>query len=319
VRLSCWVVATFLGLSPGVAMASQQTIKELGHRTELSEDEDWSSSDDILVKDTTVILTNGHRLKWRIAGNLTIDGSLKIISFVNPVAPSSTPPNGTPGVAGQPFNPGPGTEGCGLSCPGRPGGAGGAGGDGKPGITGASGGSVVLVVGGSASGNLELSLPGAPGGNGSNGGQGGPGGTGQQGGRAEPNRVLGGIAVGCKSGPGPGGNGGTGGPGGAAGAGGNGGAGGDATIVIARPQPSFSIKYSAPGGRRGNTGQPGPGGPGGLSGFGGRGAVGCEGRENERRGSNGPTGPTGATGQEGADGKPGSITVLPPSVPLQVE
>jgi hypothetical protein len=279
----------------------------------LKEPTSWVSPSNAQIQGPVSIITHGNDFTWRISGDLIIQRALDISSFTDEELSENrnkipSPP--IPSPRGASFNPGPESEGCGVSCEGASGGAGKPGVAGSPGAPGKSAGRIIILISGAASGQVTILNRGMDGGPGGRGGDGGPGGDGQQGGRAVSGDVLG-LALGCKSGPGIGGNGGNGGPGGPGGSGGNAGSGGDIVFSVAGKTANFHLTYSTAPGVPGLGGEPGSGGPGGRFGFGGRGAAGCIGRESDRRGTDGALGPRGAAGVSGTPGAKGNVTVNP--------
>jgi hypothetical protein len=302
-------------LTVAVLHAESRQVEELREDTiNLSEATTWVSKGNAIVSGRVVIITHGVDFTWQVSGDLKIQQALNIISFTDEEIAAnvgSIPPTPTPAPGGRSFDPGPNSEGCGIACAGQSGGAGTNGTAGQTGAAGRRAGKVIIVVTGTASGQLSIIDRGTNGGPGGRGGDGGPGGNGQQGGRAQPNFVLGSIPAGCKAGPGPGGNGGNGGAGGAGGNGGRGGDGGDIVFVAAGNAVNLHLTYSTAPGAPGPPGLAGMGGPGGRFGFGGRGSQGCEGRESDRRGADGASGPIGPPGLEAPAGKAGSVTFNP--------
>lgn len=312
----CLIILNLLPISDLRAETRQVDALSEGN-INLTEATTWTSPGDVSVSGQAEIVTHGFDFTWKISGNLKIEQALNIISYSNDdigAQNASPPPTPSPAAQGESFDRGPNSEGCGVSCQGRSGGSGHDGTPGTAGNSGRSGGKVIIIIRGSASGQLSIINRGTGGGPGGRGGDGGPGGGGQQGGRAQPNFVFSNLAAGCRAGPGSGGNGGTGGAGGSGGDGGRGGDGGDIILVVGEDASNLHLTYSTQPGDGGLPGEAGAGGLGGSFGYGGRGAQGCEGRETERRGVDGARGPNGALGQRGPRGRPGSITLTPDSL-----
>ena len=232
------------------------------------------------IADGTIIETNGLPLTITVDRDLKVLGSATLRSFNPAATPPDSPRAAAAGQAGISFDPGPKTEGAPGSSRGSDGGAGAAGEPGAPGGNGRPAATIVVKVGGRATGRLVVRNDGQRGADGGPGGAGGAGGDGQQGGRASP------AFVGCAKGGGLGGNGGDGGPGGIGGTGGPGGAGGRVEIEV-RGGGSLLVDATARPGPRGGPGASGASGPPGRAGFGGRGARVCQGEETNRIGSPG--------------------------------
>ncbi len=302
IALTNWLSLLVL-LAVSSAAAQDSRFLKAGETIQLNGPTIWKL-DRLTAQDGATVITNSNPFTIFVDGALDIQGTLTIRSFDPSLMQflSLKPPRGIDGIG---FNPGPGSSGSGPSVPGRDGGAGQQGEPGSKGANGRDAGSVTLTLLGRASGKLRILNNGGAGTIGGPGGDGGNGGSGEQGGVATPQRVVFGIAAGCKAGPGHGGDGGNAGNGGPGGPGGDGGNGGPILVTAFGDASDLSVLYSLSGGPPGAGGPGGSPGQPGQPGFGGRGAPGCEGRVTERRGRPGSTGTPGPPGPSGRPGQSG--------------